>query len=274
MSDEELLRQRIQELEAELAEVRKHQADIGFQLRAGLVPIKGFVGTLLDDENEEWFAREDRREFYTIIQEKADQLSTILEQEFPDSCLEQRTGYEMNWQENVEVKAILESIIEVQQKRIDKHRVVLDVKPENITIEADPERLAFAFSTLIYQVIKCTLAGGEIRVIARLETDEFAPDGVLSVLICYPGIGIEQKLRAWVNSLRKQKGVLYIDPDPDFYIIRLEVEAHQGTIEESSEGVDQTAIILLHIPVRQTEEWKAREERKRAERRRWCAGLF
>jgi signal transduction histidine kinase len=274
MTNEEVLQNRVQELEAELAAIRKHYLEMGSQLRTILIPINGLIHILLDDDNEEWYAREDRREFYTIIQQNADQLSSILDQEFSNSTQGQCTSYEMNWQENVGIKAVLETVIGILQKSTDKNKIVLDVKPENIAIEADPERFASLFYQLIRRIFRCALDGGQIRVVARLETDELAPDGVLAVLICYPGIGIEQKLRAGLNSLRKQKGVYTYDPYMDFYIIRLEVEAHQGTIEESSEGVDQTAIILLRIPVRQTEEWKAREERKRAERRRWCAGLF
>ena len=74
MDEIELLRQRIQQLEAERAQMQKELPHIAYQLRVPLTPLKGFIQMLLEDEKEERYTREDRREFYTEIDKNVDRL--------------------------------------------------------------------------------------------------------------------------------------------------------------------------------------------------------
>ena len=66
MDELEQLRQRVQQLEKELAEARLLLSGELYPLRARSTTLKGFVHTLLNDE-EEAYTREDRREFYMIL---------------------------------------------------------------------------------------------------------------------------------------------------------------------------------------------------------------
>src|SRR5207247_48234 len=79
---------------------------VSHELRTPLTPMKGFVRTLLDDENEELYDRELRREFYGIIEDNVDRLGRLINDLLNVSRIERLgvSGIEMIWEENVDVR--------------------------------------------------------------------------------------------------------------------------------------------------------------------------
>ena len=51
---------------------------VSHELRTPLTPMKGFIRTLLDGLDEDWYTKEDRREFYGIIEQNVDRLSRLI----------------------------------------------------------------------------------------------------------------------------------------------------------------------------------------------------
>ncbi|HEV2473379.1 MAG TPA: histidine kinase dimerization/phospho-acceptor domain-containing protein, partial [Chthonomonadales bacterium] len=74
---------------------------VSHELRTPLTPMKGFVRTLLDDENEELYTREDRREFYGIIDANVDRLHRLINDLLNVSRIEKVgvEGIEMSFEE-------------------------------------------------------------------------------------------------------------------------------------------------------------------------------
>lgn len=251
MSDEELLRQRIQELEKELAEMQAEQKQIGFELRTRLVPMKGCIQTLIDDENEDWYTREDRREFYTIINDNVDHLGRLINALYVPRP--KRDGsLVMEWQKEVDIREILESVITRKQISTGRHQFVLDFEPERIVIETDYRQFATIFDIFLDNAIKYSPEGGLIEVIARTETaNEKFSFGTLFVQIKQPGIGLTKEQ---VEHLRQPKFVGVIPITSPLSGIRLAqalIKEHQGTMEWDSEGVDRGITLSVRIPVRQ-----------------------
>ena len=101
---------------------------VSHELRTPLTPMKGFIRTLLDDENEEWYMREDRREFYTIIDENVDRLSRLINDLLNVSRIERGAGLEFNWAE-VDLRKSVEDAVAMQKGRTDKHQFDRGFRP-------------------------------------------------------------------------------------------------------------------------------------------------
>lgn len=145
---------------------------VSHELRTPLTPMKGFVRTLLDDENEEWYTREDRREFYGIIDANVDRLRRLIDDLLNVSRIEKKgvEGIEMNF-EPVDLRKAAEDVVLIQRGMVDKHNLVLDFEPEHINAEADPDKIQNILQNLVSNGIKYSPEGGEVRVIARLESE-------------------------------------------------------------------------------------------------------
>jgi signal transduction histidine kinase len=148
MDEIEQLRQRVQELEKERAESQPIYVSDLEAMRIPITPMKGFVRMLIDDEKEEWFTREDRQEYYKIIEENIDRLERALNDLIAVGRIRDNgpTALEMNWQE-VDIRPILEEVVKIQQARTNKHSLVLDCEPERIVIETDPKSLPISSTT-------------------------------------------------------------------------------------------------------------------------------
>jgi signal transduction histidine kinase len=251
MDEVEQLRQRIQELEAELAKVHEGNKAGVIELRRLLVPMKGFVRTLLDDEKEEWYTREDRREFYQIIEENVDRLKSLLKDVENGSFTptSDSAGLEMHWQD-VDVRQVIESVVEIQRQRTDKHQLVIDFEPEQIVVESDPEKLTNILHNLINNAIKYSPIESEVRIIARLEpTDEVYPSGALLMAVQDQGIGLSQeKLQTVLRwNCRPVPGCGGIG----LMLVRCLTEAHHGTVWAESAGEGKGSTFSIRIPMKQ-----------------------
>ena len=258
MDELEILQQRVQQLEKELMESRQLRSCDLDQLRAPLVPLKGFVRTLLNDENEEWYTREDRREFYTILDENVDRLYRGI-QNLPGSADVEKPRFVMNWQADADVRQIAERVVALHQQQTNKHIVVLDFEPPQILVEADPSQLEVVLDNLIGSAIKYSPDGGEVRVCARLEapTKEW-PFETLLVQVKDQGLGLSKQemshFGAKLGDRRgKPKALPPKRPATGVFAVRLAIEAHQGALWFESEGKGKGTTFNVRIPVNQPE---------------------
>ena len=255
MDELELLRQRVQQLEAEMKEARLILSSELYQLRVPLVPLKGFVRSLLDDEKEEWYTREDRREFYTILDENIDRLSRHLYilQELADI---QVGRFAMQWQEGVDVHELTRSVVAPYQERTDKQIIALDFEPEGILIETDLNRFETILYCLLHRPLRNALDGGKVRVCARLEPPgkEWSSETLL-LQFEDPFIGLMNEILSHAGRIRGRKIIETPPAGPDMTsrLIRFLVEAHQGALwfESEGSGGSMKTISNLRIPVKQ-----------------------
>ncbi len=229
---------------------------VSHELRTPLTPMKGFVRTLLDDENEEWYTLKDRREFYTIIDENVDRLSRLINDLLNVSRIERMgvSGVEMNWG-MVGLRKATEEVLATQRGRTDKHTFVIDFIPEDIEFESDPDKIQNILQNFVSNAIKYAPDGGEVRIIARLKPadDEFPYDSVL-IGVKDQGMGIPEsalkklgeKFYRVNNSGTRKAGGTGIG----LYLVRALIAAHKGTMNVESE-MEKGSTFWIRLPLHQ-----------------------
>ncbi|MDQ3263905.1 MAG: ATP-binding protein [Myxococcota bacterium] len=123
------------------------------------------------------------------------------------------------------------------------HRLVVDVPPEALWVEADRERMAQVVANLVDNAIKYSPSGGEVRVRLRPH-----PEGV-ELTVSDQGIGIpaDQQTRLFERFYRAaNSGVSYGGLGLGLYITHDIVELHHGRIwVESTPGEGSTFHVVL-----------------------------
>ena len=230
---------------------------VSHELRTPLTPMKGFVRTLLDGLEEDWYSKEDRKEFYTIIEENVDRLGRLINDLLNVSRIEKMgaAGIEMNYEDNVDVhKAALE-VINIQKGRTDKHNLITDFDPEDIRIESDPDKIQNILQNFVSNAIKYAPNGGEVRIIARLEpASEEYPKGSLKMGVKDQGTGIPEA------ALKKLGKMFYRVDNKDhrkaggtgigLFLVTNLIAAHGGTMWVESE-MGKGSTFWFRLPVKQ-----------------------
>jgi len=242
---------------------------VSHELRTPRTPMKGFVQVLLQDENEEWYDRETRREFYTIIDMNVDRLSRLINDLLNLSRIERRgvVGIEMNWEQNVGLRKLAKEVLETQRGRTDKHIFVIDFEPEEIELDADPDKIQTILQNFIANAIKYAPKGGEIRILGRLKpADADFPYSSVWIGVKDPGMGMDLKRL-------KGMGMVFSDARPSgrpkangtgigLFAIKKIITAHHGVMTVDSElGKGSTFGIRLPLH-RLTPEERSQEEQK------------
>jgi signal transduction histidine kinase len=231
---------------------------VSHELRTPLTPMKGFVSTLLQDENEEWYTREDRREFYTIIEDNVDRLGRLINDLLNVSRIERMgaAGIEMNWEENVDVRKVTESVAGTQRGRTEKHKLIIDFEPEQIFVETDPDKIQNILHNIINNAIKYSPDGGEVRIIGRLEppSEEF-PTGSLLMRVKDTGLGISKedlpKIGEKFNRSSNKQATRAGGTGIGLFLTTNLVKAHHGVMWPESEGRGKGSTFNFRIPVKQ-----------------------
>ncbi|HZP81313.1 MAG TPA: ATP-binding protein [Chthonomonadaceae bacterium] len=225
---------------------------VSHELRTPLTPMKGFVRTLLDDENEEWYTREDRREFYGIIETNVDRLSRLINDLLNVSRIEKKgvEGIEMNFEE-VDVREAAEEVVHTQRGMTDKHTLVIDFEPEHIVAESDVDKIQNILQNLVSNAIKYSPEGGEVRIIGRLEADQ----GTVLLGVKDQGLGIpeaaQKKLFGKFERVeRKGTGSNIKGTGIGLFLVKNLVLAHKGHIWVESE-VGKGSTFWFRIPLKQ-----------------------
>jgi signal transduction histidine kinase len=233
---------------------------VSHELRTPLTPMKGFVRMLLDDPQEEMFTIEDRMEFYGIIDENVDRLGRLIDDLLNVSRIEKMgaAGIEMNWAK-VDLYKVVESVLNTQRGRTDKHTFAVDFDPESITIETDPDKIQNILHNYINNAIKYSPQGGEVRIIARQEPpSEQFPVGSLLLGVKDQGLGIPE---AYLKKLG-EKFVRVPDQAHQsaggtgigLYLVKNLVERHGGYMWPESEGPNKGSTFFFRIPLVQPEQ--------------------
>jgi signal transduction histidine kinase len=246
---DELHRQETQRLALEEASRLKSDF-IGFvahELRNPLTTIRGYVQTLMTDEDLD---RATREEFYETIEADADRLLDMIGELLDISRLEAGRALVLTLQP-VDLRALLEK--QARRHRFDKfftpdHRIVTEFAPDlPATLEADESKLNQIVSNLLNNAIKYAPDGGEIRLAA-------APDGPAHVLLTVQdhGVGMteEQARRLFRKYERIERDAIRGIPGTGLglYLVKHLVDLHGGEITaESTPG--QGSAFRVRLPL-------------------------
>ena len=226
---------------------------VSHELRTPLTSIKGFISTLLTDE-ENYFDEATRREFYGIIDSECDRLKRLIEDLLDISRIEQGSAMQMNWQQ-VDVGALTEKVLAAQRSYAKEHVLALDFPDDFPLIEADPDKIDQILTNLVNNAIKYSPQGGRVCVIGRVaaeaEQEGLPPSIVLRVSDEGMGISREHLAKIFENFYRvdnrdnREIGGTGIG----LALVKALVEGHQGTIPlpESEPGKGTTFVVTLPI---------------------------
>ncbi len=230
---------------------------VSHELRTPLTSIKGFISTLLAD-NDGFYDEATRHEFYGIIDTECDRLTRLINDLLDISRIEQGRAMQMNWT-CVEIPPLAEKVLSVQRAYTRNHVLSLDFPPDLPCVEADSDKMDQILTNLVNNAIKYSPHGGSIRVIGRLVGEAHLPRGrqtALSLRVTDEGMGIArehlpklfERFYRVDNRDNREIGGTGIG----LALVKALVEAHHGTVTIESElGKGTTFTVIL--PVRQAE---------------------
>ena len=224
---------------------------VSHELRTPLTSIKGFISTLLTDE-EGYFDEATRREFYGIINSECDRLHRLITDLLDISRIEQGSAMQMNWQP-VDVMALTEKVLAAQRAYAKNHILALDFPADFPLVEADPDKIDQVLTNLVNNAIKYSPQGGTVRVSGRMA--ESSPEAVV-LRVSDEGMGIsrEDQTKIFGNFYRvdnrdnREIGGTGIG----LALVKALTEGHGGSVDVESE-LGQGATFVVTLPVRRSE---------------------
>jgi PAS domain S-box-containing protein len=214
------------------------------ELRRPLTSIYGFAETLL--RRDVAFGEEERRVFLGYIASESERLTEIVDRLLSVARLD--TG---DLQVNVvptDVASVVSEVVSGVEQTVDEeHRLVLEVPPEPLHAEADPERLRQVVAHLIENAVKFSPHGGTVTVAARQR------NGAVEVSVRDEGVGIpaderERIFRKFYRGITRGGAQLGGGTGLGLFIVQGLVEAMGGTISvDSTEGSGSTFAIELPL---------------------------
>jgi PAS domain S-box-containing protein len=219
-------------------------ATVSHELRTPLTAIKGFISTLLMD-SEDAFTPEERREFYSIIDQETDRLTRLINDLLNIARIEAGESLKPVYKQ-VDFYTLSKKVVMIQQQATSKHTIIHDVPPDLPKIIADEDKVDQILTNLLSNAIKYSPNGGEIRVKAWEEDADH-----IIFYVSDQGIGIpkehltkvfEKFHRVDNSDTRKQYGT-----GLGLYLVKHLVEViHGGQIwVESEVGVGSTFYVRL-----------------------------
>jgi two-component system phosphate regulon sensor histidine kinase PhoR len=160
---------------------------VSHELRTPLTSIKGFIATLLEDE-EGYFDDATRREFYEIIDQQCDRLTRLISDLLNISRIESGRSLDLHLT-RVNVVDVAERIIAAQQSYAERHRLRLEAPEAFPTIVCDQDKLEQILDNLLGNAIKYSPDGGEVKLGLFDEGDSVRMD------ISDQGLGIPERHR-------------------------------------------------------------------------------
>ena len=218
---------------------------VSHELRTPLTSIKGFIATLLQDEDD-YFAPEERREFYEIIDSECDRLRRLIEDLLNVSRIESGRSLQLHTKMFDPVKAA-EGVLQAQRAYSEKHTLKLDADFEVPQIEGDEDKFDQILTNLVSNAIKYSPKGGLVKIAMSCD------DMMLKVSVSDEGIGIPEdklsrifeKFERIDNRDTRQAGGTGIG----LFLVKHLVELHGGVISAHSEN-GSGSIFTFEIPVR------------------------
>lgn len=189
--------------------------------------------------------KEKREQYLTICKEQLEKLTGLVEQILSMS-IERRLKLILK-KEDIEIKGVLNSLINEQQMKSDKDVLFnLDIQPEDLTVKGDKTHLNNVFSNLIDNAIKYS------KEQVTIDIKAYRKDKFFIIKIKDNGIGIpsdklkylfEKFYRISQGNQHNIKGY-----GIGLFYVKTIIEKHQGTIEVNS-VIDKGTEFTLKIPL-------------------------
>ncbi len=213
-------------------------SNISHELRTPLASIVGFSETIASDPN---MPAEMRTEFNLIILNEGKRLAKLINDILDLSRME--TGRITLNKSYVNICKIINQVIQKNKSLAEAKDLIIssEIPCDDITVEADAERLGQVFDAIIDNSIKFTKNGGRIKIILNNLYRE------VEVIISDTGIGIPEKDLPYI--FQKFYKVNRLDSDiagtgMGLVFVKQIVDLHKGFIEIQSEPNKGTSVLI------------------------------
>ncbi len=218
---------------------------VSHELRTPLTSIKGFISTLLEDD-EGMYDEETRREFLIIINEECDRLTRLISDLLNISKIESGRGLELQLSD-VDVGQLIRRVAANHQPYTKKHEIVAEAPDDLEPIRADADKLTQILDNLVGNAVKYSPNGGTVRIVATNE------NGTVRLDVIDQGLGIPERHRDRIFQRFHQ-----VDDDIDhrsisgtgigLYLVQHLAHAHGGEVWLESSEVGQGSTFSLRLP--------------------------
>ncbi len=217
---------------------------VSHELRTPLTSIKGFISTLLEDD-EGMYDDETRREFLIIINEECDRLTRLISDLLNVSKIESGRGLDLQLSD-VDLQQLLQRVASNHQPYSKKHQINAEA-PDDLTIRADADKLTQILDNLVGNAVKYSPNGGEVRIVGTEEDDAIRID------VIDEGLGIPERHRDHIFQRFHQ-----VDDDVDhksiggtgigLYLVQHLAQAHGGRVWLDSSVVGEGSTFSVRLP--------------------------
>jgi len=217
---------------------------VSHELRTPLTAIKGFVATLLQDQDD-YFDKSTRNEFYEIIDSECDRLKRLIDDLLSVSRIEAGRSLEMRREPFSPLKVAIR-VVRAHKSFAQKNKLILDAPKDLPVIVGDEDKFEQILNNLISNAIKYSPQGGEIRLALRAENE------LLKITVQDHGIGVPAdklqrifaKFERVDNSDTRRTGGTGIG----LFLVKHLVEQHGGKVwAESTLG--EGSVFHIELPL-------------------------
>jgi len=150
--------------------------------------------------------------------------------------------------QSVDVEQICRTVVQRLQNISKTHRFIIDLSEDLPFVPADPIRIERIFTNLIENAVKYSPRGGEVKIFARLETD----DMIIGVSDQGPGISPENQSRLFQSfeqlDMEQRRAIQGVGLG--LKVCRTLIEAHGGRTWVESE-VGRGSTFFFSLPLRE-----------------------
>jgi signal transduction histidine kinase len=228
----------IRELEERNDELTRFTYTVSHDLRSPLVTIKGFVGMLNKDlqENQPEKIQSDLQRIAKATDKMDELLADLLELS--------RIGRIINPSEEINLTRLIEDAIDTVHARIQSKHVTVHVLSEPATVYGDRIRVREVFENLIDNAVKYMgdQADPVIEIGSQYESDE------LILFVKDNGMGIEPQYHVRIFGLFEKLNPTIEGTGIGLALVKRIIEVHGGKIWVESEGLGKGSIFCFTIP--------------------------
>ena len=226
------------ELQSQNAELERFNYTVSHDLKAPLVTIKGFLGLLqkdIDENNDDAMKRD-----LAQIGDAADQMSQLLNELLELS----RIGRQMNAAEDRELDKLVREAVERVSIQIEQRGIDLRIDDDLPAVHGDPGRLLEVFQNLIDNAVK--FMGQQAS--PRIEIGAQRENGEVHCFVRDNGIGIAPEYHDRVFDLFDRLDARVDGTGVGLALVKRIVEVHGGRIWVESAGEGQGSSFHFTLP--------------------------
>ena len=218
---------------------------VSHELRTPLTSIKGFISTLLEDE-EGMYDEETQREFLVIINEECDRLTRLISDLLNISRIEAGHGLDLQLAD-VDLRQVINRAAANQQAYTKKHRLVTEFDDSIGAMRVDQDKLMQILDNLVGNAVKYSPNGGTVKI-------KVVDEGTtVRIDVSDEGLGVPERHRDQIFQRFHQ-----VDDDIDhrsisgtgigLYLVQHLAQAHGGNVWLAHTEVGVGSTFSLRLP--------------------------